>query len=105
MENLKILIKWIFFYLLGIFLENFISAYLIYLLCIAGFLTGFLLRIFKKYPGKSEPLILDSSSFIIAAVVFGVSKFFHIIDFKIGFFFIFLPHMIYNIIRILLLFI
>jgi hypothetical protein len=38
----------------------------IYLFITAVFICGFLLRIIKKYPGKTEPLYLDLSAVIIA---------------------------------------
>lgn len=42
--------------------------FLIYLIIAALFFGGFCLRIVKLYPGKAEPLILDSS-----AVVLGIA--------------------------------
>ena len=105
MENLKILIKWIGFYLIGIYSVNSISPLVIYFLCIPGFLLGFLLRIFGKYPGKEEPLILDFSTFLLSSIIFLISTFFQFIDCAQGLFLIFLPHLVYNLIKIFLPFI
>ncbi len=105
MENLKIFIKWIGFYLIGIYSVKFLSPLIIYFLCILGFLTGFLLRVFGKYPGKEEPLILDFSTFLLSSIIFLTSILFQFIDCAHGLFLIFLPHLIYNLIKIFLPFI
>jgi len=104
-ENLKILIKWIGGYLIGIYSVKFISPLIIYFLCILGFLSGFLLRFFKKYPGKEEPLLLDFSTFLLSSIIFLISIFFQSINCPQGLFLIFLPHLVYNLIKILLSFI
>jgi len=105
MENLKIFIKWIGVYLIGIYSVKFISPLIIYFLCILGFLTGFLLRVFGKYHGKEEPLILDFSTFLLSSIIFLLSFFFQSINYIQGLFLIFLPHLVYNLIKTFLPFI
>jgi hypothetical protein len=41
---------------------------LIYLVIAISFLAGFALRVFNLYPGKTEPLSLDSSAVAIALI-------------------------------------
>ncbi len=97
MLNLKILIKWCFIYFAGLIVNKFISQFILYIFCIVGFLTGFILRVIGKYPGKTEPLILDFSTFLLAIVILFLNK---SINFKIGLFLIFLPHIVYNLVLI-----
>ena len=40
--------------------------FLIYIIIAALFLGGFTLRVLHLYPGKKEPLILDSSALVLA---------------------------------------
>jgi hypothetical protein len=40
----------------------------IYFLIAGVFLIGFLLRVFRLYPGEAEPLILDFSGMVIAVI-------------------------------------
>lgn len=100
MKNLKILIKWLMFYTAGLYFSKYIPEVIIYFLCLSGFLTGFLLRLFKKYPGEDEPLILDFSTFLLSAVILYILIIYKNINFSGGFILIFLPHIIYNLIKI-----
>jgi len=99
MENFKILVKWLIFYFLGIiFGKKF--PHLIYFLCMIGFLTGFILRILKIYPGKHEPIYLDGVTFLISICVFFYYKYYKQIDIKYGLLLIFLLHILFNLFKI-----
>ncbi|MCM8804310.1 MAG: hypothetical protein NC833_03540 [Candidatus Omnitrophica bacterium] len=99
MENLIILIKWLFIYIFVVFIyKKFQSSYL-YLIISFCFLIGFILRKFNLYPGKPEPIFIDFLTSLISLLFFILERFF-IIDFKISFAIILLPHIIYNIYKI-----
>ncbi|MBD3264063.1 MAG: hypothetical protein GF375_03055 [Candidatus Omnitrophica bacterium] len=72
---------------------------IIYLIIAALFLAGFTLRVLKLYPGKDEPLILDSSAvllslgFVRASEVLGESNLRFLLIFTSSL--IIFPHLLY----------
>jgi hypothetical protein len=101
MNHFLILIKWLFIYFFVIIVFKKYQPPFIYLFISFCFLTGFILRKFNLYPGKEEPLILDFLTFLISLLFFILLKFGFKIDLKISFFIILLPHLIYNLLKIL----
>lgn len=57
-----------------ILLNNYL--FVIYLVIASLFFIGFLLRLLRLYPGKEEPLLLDSSAVAIALLFAYASGFF-----------------------------
>ena len=73
----KYLKHWLILCLVGeAVLFTFIKyLYLIYAIIGILFTGGFILRVFKIYPGKEEPLILDFAGAIVSFLFAGISKF------------------------------
>ncbi|MCM8802903.1 MAG: hypothetical protein NC827_06315 [Candidatus Omnitrophica bacterium] len=97
MNNFYIILKWIIIYFFVIFIFKKYQPPYLYLIIGLCFLTGFILRKFDLYPGKKEPLLLDFSTFLISFILFILNKIGLKIDIKIAFFFVLIPHLIYNI--------
>jgi len=94
--NLSAIIKFSFFYLIGLLVGMKIKPPHIYLICGISFLAGFVLRIAGSYPGRYEPPIIDFATFSISAVLFFLSVFYVTVPLKFGLSLIISLHIIYN---------
>jgi hypothetical protein len=99
--HIKILVKWLLFYLAGILAAFKVPPFYIYSMSTIGFFGGFLLRKFSLYPGKWEPLWLDGYTFLISLFILLLCKLFKTMPVKTGLIIIFSLHIIYNIVIII----
>jgi len=95
------IIHWLILLIIAEILMLIFNEYLslIYLVIACLFLVGFCLRLLKFYPGKEEPLILDSSAVIIGILFAYISNILKEINLRFILIFIssliILPHLIY----------
>lgn len=92
---------WIILVIIAEVLMLIFNRYLssIYLIIACLFLVGFCLRLLKLYPGKEEPIILDSSAVIISILFAYISNILQQTNLRFILIFIssliILPHLIY----------